>query len=625
MRITSHYLLNNFKLDQQNVNKELKKVTEQISSGKKIQKSYEDPTVFNDTLKLDTHINQLKGVQDRTQKAQNFVATTDTTLQDFSDAIRNFKNQLITSANDALNQNDREAIAAALEKEKERMLTLANTQIGGQYIFSGSATSVKPFDENGLYHGNEGEVKVNLGEGVSMAYNIDGGSLFLGHDDQIHKEVATNVTLKRSETGGNITAADPLSALTGDETNPLTFQIAGSGHDGSIVKSEVTLQAGESMQNLLEKIGEAYGNTSENRSVEVHLDDYGHIRIKDLQRGGSQLELKLHATQNNNSIPFIDNGYTLADANNPDSAYFVQEGKKLVGNTVLIADGKLADATTKLSEIAHGSLDNKTFHMKVTDVDGYDRTVELNLSSNGSTFTVGGASYNIYNAEEDANGQVQTPADDMTLGQLDDIIAMTLSNTLPTTNDKSGYDSAVTSAKAKVSVSINPSGRMEIENLQNDNSLQFAFYDIDAGDMSNTDPSFALNSDNAVTTQKSQIDFFAQIDEVIEAVRNGSQSLDATHQNPRNIGIQEAIATLEQFDNHINKNLAKTGVVQNRLSTAQDRAQSMELSMKELKSQLTDVDIAEAYMNLNQLSLSYQAILSSVTKINNLTLLNYMK
>lgn len=624
MRITSHYLLNNFKLDQQNVNKELKKVTEQIASGKQIQKGYEDPTVFNDTLKLDTHIDQLKGVQDRAQKAQNFAATTDTTLQEFSDAIRNFKNQLITSANDALNQNDREAIASALVKEKEHMLTLANTQIGGQFIFSGSATSIKPFDENGLYHGNDGEVKATLGEGVSLAYNIDGASLFLGHDDQVHKEVATNVTLTNSETGLNIAATDPLSALTGDETSPFTFQIAGSRHDGSIVKSEVTMGAGESMQSLLEKIGEAYGNRPENRSVEVHLDDYGHIRIKDLQRGGSQLELKLHATQNNNAVAFIDNGYTLADANNPDSAYFIQEGKKLVGNTALIADGKLADATTKLSEIAHGSLDGKTFNMQVTDVDGNAKSIVLKLNSSGSTFQVGNDSYNIYNAQEDATGPVQTAADDMTLGQLNDIIAMTLSNKLPTTNDKSGYDNALKSAKGEVSVSINQSGRMEIENLQNDNALQFAFYDVDGGDMSKTDPSFALNSDNAVTTQKSQIDFFAQIDEVIEAVRNGSQSLDATHQNPRNIGIQEAIATLEQFDNHINKNLAKTGVVQNSLSTAQDRAQSMEVSMKELKSQLTDVDIAEAYMNLNQLSLSYQAILSSVTKINNLTLLNYM-
>ena len=52
---------------------------------------------------------------------------------------------------------------------------------------------------------------------------------------------------------------------------------------------------------------------------------------------------------------------------------------------------------------------------------------------------------------------------------------------------------------------------------------------------------------------------------------------------------------------------------------------TMEVSLKELKSDLTDVDIAEAYLNLNEISMSYQAILSTVTKINSLTLLNYMK
>ncbi len=621
MRITSQFLLNNFKNDQQKVNQELKKVTEQISSGKKIQNGYDDPAIFNDTLKFDTHINALKGITERTQKAQNFADTTDTTLQEFTNSLRTFKNQLITAANDTHNSDNREAIAAALEKEKSYMMTLANTQVAGQYIFSGSATSVKPVDVNGDYHGNGQDMTTVLGEGVTLAYNIDGVSLLLGSDEKIAKELSTNVPLKKQENGAIMQGSDKLSDLTGDGTNAFTFKISGFGHNGDVVKSEVTLQSDQTMDDLIDAIGTAYGNTPDNKKVDVSLDAYGLIRIKDMQKGKSQLALKLDGTQNGQPIKFNDSGYTRDDAGNADSARFVKKEKRLEGNITLMAHGKIANRTTKLSEIANGSLDGKTFEMKITDINGTDQTVNLDFDdTNGTTFKIGGNSYNIYDAE----GNQVTKADDMTLGQLNDVVAIVTSANLPASNDKTGYDAAVSNAKKAVHVDISQSGKLQIENISNDNEIAFSFYDTNASNMTDTTPSFALNSDNAITTQKPEMDFFHQLDAIIAAVRNGSQAPQSGNTDPRNIGIQDAIAQIDQFDGHFNKNLAKTGVIQKSLTNAQERAQSMELSIRELKSELTDVDIAEAYMNLNQLSLSYQAILSSVTKVNSLTLLNYM-
>ncbi len=627
MRITSQYLLNNFKQDQQKVNQELKRVTEQISSGKKIQNNYDDPSIFNDTLRLDTHINDLKAVQERTQKAQNFTTATDDALQEFTNSLRTFKSQLIAAANAPLNQENSDAIVASLEREKAYMMTLANTQVGGQFVFAGSATSTRPIDENGNYMGNSESISTVLGEGVTLAYNVDGASLFLGSDEKVHKTLSTNVVLKKADDGAIIRPEDKISDLTGDDANPLILKISGTTHDGKTVKSEVTLQPEDTMQTLIEKISDAYGNTPDNRKVDVTLDEDGHITITDLRHGHSQLELKLSGEQNDNSVKFNDNGYTLADPANPDSAYFAEKGGNLTGNVTLIADGKLADRTTRLSAIANGSLDGKQFEMKVTDINGNDHTIQLQLDGTASSFRVdNGTTKHIYNAENDSSGTpVPTKADEMTLGQLNDIIAMAVSGQYPSTDTKAAFDQAVQDARKSAAVSIDQSGRLQIENSANDNPVKFAFYDTNGSDYGDTSATFALNADNAVTTQKAEMDFFSQIDEIIDAVRNGTNAIDAANDNPRNIGIENAIAQIDQFDAHFNKNLAKTGVMEKSLVDAQDRAQSMELSIKELKSQLTDVDIAEAYMNLNQLSLSYQAILSSVTKVNNLTLLNYMK
>ena len=617
MRITSQYLLNNFKIDQQKVNQELKKVTEQISSGKKIQNMYDNPSVYDDTLRLDTHINDLKAVQERTQKAQHFAQTTDDTLQEFDNSLRTFKNELLRAASDTLNPDNRESIAAALEREKAHLMTLANTQIQGQYIFSGSATSTKPIDDQGIYHGNGDAIETVVGEGVKERYNIDGVSLFLGVDERVHKEVTTNVPLKNSETGLAIKAEDPLSSLTGNETDDFSFTIGGTKHDGSIVNTTVTVGAGESVQKLLDEIGTAFGNTPQSQKVDVSLGENGTIVVTDRKRGISALELKLKGSQNGTAVDFIKNDYTLAEAANDDSAYFVTKGDRLEGNIALVADGNLADARTKLSDIAAGSLDGKTFKMKITDITDTDKSVTLNLG-NESSFTVGSNTYNIYNADG-----TQTKADEMTLSQLNDITAMVLSGELPASSSADDYNQAVIDARKVVDVSVGQNGHMQIKatDTQLQSNLAFSFFNDTLGDA----PSLALMSNNAVTTQEAQIDFFAQIDEIIDSVRYGTQGVDADNADPRNIGMQNAIAQLDQMTGHVNKNLAQTGVMEKSLQNVQERSQSMELSLKELKSELTDVDIAEAYMNLNQLSLNYQAILSSVTKINSLTLLNYMK
>jgi len=177
-----------------------------------------------------------------------------------------------------------------------------------------------------------------------------------------------------------------------------------------------------------------------------------------------------------------------------------------------------------------------------------------------------------------------------------------------------------------VDVSINQSGKMEILDKSQDLSkVTFAMYDLYAGDFSVSQPTISFNSNNAVTTQKAEIDFFAQLDDVIDAVRQGRTSLAAEGGNSRNIGMESAIQQLDQFDSHFNTQLARIGTIEKSLTHTQDRAMTMEVSLKSLKSDLTDVDLAEAYMNLNEISMSYQAILSTVTKINSLTLLNYMK
>ena len=76
MKFTNNY-------DYQTNMKALHKLNTQISSGLKIQNSFEDSSVYNDGMRLDYEVATLEQVQTATSKAQHFSKNTDKALGEF--------------------------------------------------------------------------------------------------------------------------------------------------------------------------------------------------------------------------------------------------------------------------------------------------------------------------------------------------------------------------------------------------------------------------------------------------------------------------------------------------------------------------------------------------------------
>ena len=155
MRVTQNNFYNSFIYDQQNFKTELNTVNRQISSGVKIKYGYEDTSVFADTLRLDYEEHSLNQVVNVATDAQNFANNTDSVMFQFTDALTRFKTLLVQAANGTNDDNNFYAISNELESLKDNMINLGNTSINGRYLFSGSATDVKPIDANGNYFGND--------------------------------------------------------------------------------------------------------------------------------------------------------------------------------------------------------------------------------------------------------------------------------------------------------------------------------------------------------------------------------------------------------------------------------------------------------------------------------------
>ncbi len=666
MRITDSLFYLDTKNSYQDSLKKLYDVNTQISSGQKIQNSYEDSSIYVDTMRLNDEISTLDQVKESSSKAQTFANNTDSTMNELDDTLSDFKSKLIQAANGTNSMTSLGAIADDLGAMRDHLVSIANTSIDGQFIFSGSALDTKPINNDGSYSGNGEKLTSLAGSGVELPYNIDGESLFLGQDSDYEKIVSTNVAMLNKtieeDSGSKIhlKSDNTIQDMVGGDaaTNGDTvFYLSGRKSDGSTFNDKFSLDGTSSISDLLDKIGTSYGNTSSNKVVDVTMNDYGQIEIKDLQKGNSLLQMNIFGAIDRTAAGAIGNadqtdiddletaanvdiiafdksnftnasGVTLEDGANYTRKNFEKDGNDILGNVSQFVKNsrEYATGSTKLVDVAGvSSLDSTKFLLPGVDKNGnsFDAQIDFSNGASGTTFSLDGGvtNYTIFNANGDVTG-----ADDMTYQQLNDVIGMITANSLPAANDATSYNDASNTAKYSVDVTMDYRGRINIHDKTNStSSIDFAMYDENADTFDGTSTtSMSFMANDAVTIQEPHVDFFKEIDEMIEAVRGGNFNMDSDFSDPRNLGIQNSILKIDHISDHAIKGHTKVGSYSNALQSSSERADLLSLNVKTIRSKVADVDLGEAYTEFTQLSNNYEATLSTIAKINSMSLLNYM-
>jgi len=700
MRVTSSmYYKNLFGNSNSKLNEELFDVNKQISSGLSIQYASDNVRTFTETMRLDNEITTLSQIKKSTQSGAKFSEQTDTVLTEFESNTNRMRTLLIQAANDTQDELSRDAIAKELRGIEKNLKLLANTSINGQFLFAGSAVSKKPINEDGTYNGNDAAINALIGSNNKQQFNVSGAELFLGEELAVTKKVSSNVVNHNLIDSGVITTSSTIRELMGDKDNNATtpntnyFYLSGTGSDGSAIQKKIVLNDNQTVDNLLDEIGKAYGNTTSFDVVNVSLNDYGEIVVEDKQRGSSKLDFHLVGAvdfdtttdengdgqtddANVNSIELLDVGesdyekikngtatsnlfvkeFVKSDLQPAaggavningivyDKANFTKNGTLLSANISQIVkdDNSFATGSTKISEVADlsqgtsGTLDGTVFNLVGSDINGNNYTAQINLKSSangGSTFSVDtnndgvvDTSYNIYDMNT-PRGKVD--ADEMTYRQLMDVMNMVVTNTLPANSpgSDSDYDTAIENANTKGSIDLSYDGKIEFKDLtSNDTQASIGLFDTNSGNFAAGSSASVLsfNANSALTIRDAKTDFFKTIDQIIKSVENYTHFPDASSGDVNAVGIENAIEMLDDLKYHISRVHSKVGAQSNALTTSLERTELLELSTSSLRSSVIDTDIAEASLKLQQLTLNYQAMLSTVGKVSQLSLVNYL-
>ncbi|WRF46365.1 flagellar hook-associated protein FlgL [Helicobacter pylori] len=826
MRVTFGSKYNQMNNYQNALQNKINDANTQIASGLKIRYGYQNSDINNQNLKFQYEENTLDQGIDVAQNAHTSTLNTDKALQEFSKTMEAFKTKLIQSANDVHSETSRTAIANDLERLREHMMNVANTSIGGEFLFGGSKVDRPPIDSEGKYHGNGEDLNALISSDNLVPYNISGQDLFLGADKDKHKLITTNIkllnqnklhpdvmdALEHSSLPEEvfIKPSDTLRELIGDNDKDPTndpkefFYLQGIRPDGSSFKEKFALskayqnkESATKVSDLLDRIGHAYGNTSQNKVVDVSLNNWGQIEIKNLTPGSENLDfhlissdgdfddldalrssskrvteyvksafvtdrslsqvkavpnmynprvfeipsvfitkdnvlankntklseifgdsvetLKINASddtsaikipnlpigldipilldvknstiknlkdaikerfnnevdveiETNGRLRIIDNssnqspisfalstldqkglevaGIPTNNASEYQKTYFNKEGAKLESNVAQIAQNGAANGSTKLSEVANGSLENSVFNMKLNDVNGSFLEAQMILDNNGAFLSLpNGIKIPLYDPTS-ADIQASKP-NEITYRQLMDAmsIALNYSNTDPaiyqqisdnptSKESKDRFIELLKQAKGNLSVNLNEEGKVIIQdNMHSNTKMQFMLFDKDANDFSQNalhsdKPSLKLNANNALIIDKPSVNFFDQLENTITSVRKGIYRPDALgdtySSDMRNLGIQNGITLIDHLSDHIEKMIAKNGAHGKAFENIIRRNEVLKTQVQSIRGETTGADMAETYNKFSNLTNNYNAVLASTNKINNLSLTKYL-
>ena len=672
MRVTSTSYYNNIYGENNKMARQLFDVNKQISSGLKIQYAHDNPGVFIDTLRLDDEITTLSQIKNSSENAYKFSTQTDTTIGDIVSLFETVQVKLIAAANDTNSYESRQAIAKDLRGLKNNLLTMANSSIGGQYLFSGTATSIKPIDSNGVYQGNSEDLLSFLGAGVKQKYNITGAQLFLGEETTVNRFISTNIrqydmdSNNENYISGNSTIRDLMGDTDTDPTNDTWqsfFYVQGTKSDGETFKTKITMNMTDTMDDLLLKISDAYGTDQ----VNVAINPFGTITVTDKKTGSSKLDFHMvsavdfsgGAAADVTNIDLLQAGtndfadvtsgtnllyvkeYTRSGFTAPtsvpntiqginyDRTNFVKDGPYLKSNIsqIVKADNSYALPSTKLVDVAgSATLTGTQLNLEATNILGQPVNLQINLGAASSVSgTVNGVpitAFNIY----DATG-APTAADSVTYKQLLDVVNMAMTNSLPAANSAAAYETALTTSYTSGTTSLDYAGRLTFEDKTSPSTqATLSIYDNSSSDYSvTTGGALIFNANSGLTVSDPKNDFFAQFEQIIKSVEEVKPYPDGTDLvDPRNIGIQYALQTLSDLSDHVSRMQTEAGSYSQVLTMASQRTDLLIVSTKTLQSDVIDTDIAEATLRMQQLSLNYQAFLSNISKISQLSLVNYL-
>jgi len=146
-----------------NLNRENERITYQMSSGKILNKGSDDSILHSEVIGLEDKLRITESLSLQLTKTKAMNDTADSSIAEVKLAMDSIKVDLLRGLNEGMDRSDKLALATNLSGIRNNIYDAINTQIDGEYLFSGSNSTYETlqkdedFDINGrVEYGGDG-------------------------------------------------------------------------------------------------------------------------------------------------------------------------------------------------------------------------------------------------------------------------------------------------------------------------------------------------------------------------------------------------------------------------------------------------------------------------------------
>ena len=184
------------------------KAAAEVSTGVAVSRPSDDPMRWADGMRTKLSMDRRDVHESTVERARDNLTRADVAFAELINGLSDVRELAMAGTNGSASDHGMTTAALEIGAILESMIATANVRsIDGEFIFAGTNSNVPPFDNNGVYQGNDIERQIEVGEGVYKQASVTGSLLTAASGIDIF-DIVTQV--RDALAAGNNALAFPL-------------------------------------------------------------------------------------------------------------------------------------------------------------------------------------------------------------------------------------------------------------------------------------------------------------------------------------------------------------------------------------------------------------------------------
>ena len=167
-----------YKYNLGSINEELNKANEIATTGKRINNLSDDPVGLTQSLNIRSTLSSIEQMGRNISYGNSWLTASESALTNVQNIISDTKVLCIQMANATIGSEQRSSAAETVQNMLDEIVSLANTDVAGNYIFAGSKTDTIPFGQDGTYNGDNNPFTIKISKNSTVEVGSDGQAVF---------------------------------------------------------------------------------------------------------------------------------------------------------------------------------------------------------------------------------------------------------------------------------------------------------------------------------------------------------------------------------------------------------------------------------------------------------------